>query len=176
MAGLLPSFQSGSNLQIYIGNVLVAYATSVSFSRDMSDTGIGGIGSYSYDAIEPLMYAARGTFSLTRYSNEAIAATKLAGGPADGLKPSRATESNLAASGVDGNSMLHPSQFNPTLLIVSKTFDIKVFERNSVNGTTGNLVQTLKDCRLTGYSMGFTPGSVISENLSFRCLRIIDNQ
>ena len=172
MAGLLPSFLSGSSLLIYIGNTQVAYGTNLSISQDMTQAGVGGIGSFSYDAIEPLMYSCRGSFSLTRYSNLATdAALSKTAAPA-GTIPSRSASSDLA-SGVDGNSLLHPSQFNPLLLIVSKTFDIKVFARNSITGATGDLVLTVKDCRLNGYSLGFTPGSLTSENLSFRALRLV---
>jgi hypothetical protein len=172
MAGLLPSFQSGSNLYIYIGDILIAYGTNLNLSRDMTNVGVGGIGSYSYDAIEPTAYAARGSFSVTRYSSlakDAITAKTVA--PA-GTLPGR----SASLPQTDGNSMLHPSQFNPINLIVSKTFDIKVFERNSQTGATGNLIYTAKDCRMNGYSIGFTPGSLVTENISFRCLRIEDAQ
>lgn len=173
MAGLLPSFQSGSNLMIYIGNTLVAYGTNLTLSRDMNHAAIGGIGSYSYDAIEPTAYSARGSFSITRYSKIGLdAADAKTADPSAAGKPSRAAQ----MAGMDGNSMLHPSQFNPILLIVSKTFDIKVFERNSITGATGNLIYTAKDCRMNGYSIGFTPGSTVVENISFRCLRIEDAQ
>jgi hypothetical protein len=168
MAGLLPSFQSGSNLYIYIGNVLVAYGTNLSLSQDMTNVGVGGIGSMSYDAIEPTAYAARGSFSITRYSKLASDAIQ-----AKTAAPAASVPGRFGVTpDVDGNSMLHPAQFNPINLIISKTFDIKVFERNAQTGVSGNLVYTAKDCRMTNYSMGFTPGSLVTENISFRCLRI----
>lgn len=172
MAGLLPSFQSGSNLYIYIGNVLVAYGTNLQISRDMTNVGVGGIGSYSYDAIEPTAYAARGSFSVTRFSKLALDAVNAKTASPAATAPGRSG----AIAGADGNSMLHPAQFNPINLLISKTFDIKVFERNSVTGATGNLAYTAKDCRMNGYSIGFTPGSLVAENISFRCLRIVDGQ
>lgn len=172
MAGLLPSFLSGSSLLIYIGNTQVAYGTNLSISQDMTQAGVGGIGSFSYDAIEPLMYSCRGSFTLTRYSNlSAEAAQQKTAAPA-GTIPSRASVSALA-SGVDGNSLLHPSQFNPLLLIVAKTFDIKVFARNSITGATGDLTFTVQNARLGGYSLGFTPGSLTSESITFRALRVV---
>lgn len=169
MAGRLPSFASGSNLAIYIGESLVAYGSNLSFVDDVAHAAIGGIGSFSYDALEPTQYTARGNFSLSRYSDVSHSALT---GQAD---PKAAMPGRSAAGNADkdGNSLLDPSQFNPSHLIASQTFDIKIFERLN-NGTVGDLLYTLENCRMTGYSIGFSPGSIVSENISFMCILVND--
>lgn len=170
MAGRLPSFSSGSNLAIYIGNSLVAYGSNLSFVDDVSHAAVGGIGSYSYDALEPTQYAARGNFSLMRYSNLSRDAILSMPEAIRGAAPAR---SNSVGSGRDGNSLLAPESFNPTQLVGSQSFDIKVYERKN-DGTVGDVIYTIRDCRLTGYSIGFAPGSLVSENISFICILVED--
>lgn len=173
MAGLLPSFASGSNLALYIGNLRVAYGSNITFTDDVSHAAVGGIGSYSYDSLEPTQYLARGSFSIVRYSTEAVNAINA---KTAGTQGRTATRSNgFTNPNTDGNSMLHPSQFNPTALLLSKTFDIKIFERNNSDNSQMSRIFTLQDCRLTGYSIGFTPGSLVSENLSFICILAKDH-
>jgi hypothetical protein len=177
MAGLIPSFASGSLLAIQIGKLNLAYGTNLSFTDDINTMAVGGIGSYSYDALEPTGYIARGNFSLMRYS--ALARTGI--DAAGGLMPGRAGSDNEL---VDGNSMYHPSAFNPVKLLISKTFDIHIYERTAdeVAGSTGKyqagglggLIFTLKNCRLTNYSIGFTPGSLVAENIGFMCILVQD--
>jgi hypothetical protein len=171
MAGLVPSFATGSNLAIYLDGKPIAFATNLSFSDSVPHAAIGGIGSYSYSALEPLAYTVNGSFSITRYSHLSIASTS--------LKPSRVRES-AKADPQDGNSMLMSKFFNPLALMLSKTFDIVVYERLK-NGTLAGAVDTgstpifkIEDCRLTDYSIGFTPGSVVSENIGFIGLRVSD--
>lgn len=170
MSGQVNNFQSGSNLLIYIGNVLVSYATGLSMQRSMAQGAVGGVGSYSYSSLEALGYSASGSFTITRYSKGITDAVK--GRP--GYNLPAPTNSGFNNPGADGNSMLHPSMFNPQALLYGKTFDIKVFERSSTSSNDGVLVYTIKDARMESYSLGFTPGSLVSENISFRCLRVID--
>lgn len=170
LSGQLPNFQSGSNLLIYIGNTLCAYATNLSWQRSMAQAGVSGIGSYSYDAIEAVGYSASGSFTITRYSKATTDAVK---GKAGFNLPVK-TNDGFNNSGTDGNSMLHPSQFNPQSLLYAKTFDIKVMERTSTTSNEGQIAFILQNCRMESYSIGFTPGSLVSENISFRCLKILD--
>jgi len=169
MAGLLPSFASGATLAIRIGNTNVAYATNLSFVDDVTQAPVGGIGSYSFDALEPTQYIARGNFSLMRYSALAHKANTGLGASV----PSRATSETFDE--VDGNSMLHPSQFNPVRLLVSRTFDIKIYERVATPETLELVLSEkpvfhLHNCRFTNYAIAFTPGSLVGENIGFMCI------
>jgi len=194
MANVLPSFASGSQLLIRIGGLAVAYATNLSFSDDVSSGAVGGIGSFSYDAIEPLSYASRGGFTITRYSKDAIDAIKAAsplanfGNSGASQAPGRTSDKDSLFGGQsslsDGNSLLTPNSFSPIGLLASTTFDIEVYQRSATLDNTNNttaitqsgLVFRCVDCRLTSYSISFTPGSLVAEQLGFICIRIEDEQ
>ena len=189
--GFIPGFASGSSLVIAIDGVTQAYATNLSWSDDVAHAAVGGIGSFSYDALEPLQYLARGSFSLMRYSSEAKSRIE------DASLPAR---SKGALDANNGNSALAANSFNPSMLLLSKTFDIDIYERltqataivfvsaqaavvetkdtkaKDAVPASGDLVKTftIKDCRLTSYSITFTPGQLVSENIGFICLQAID--
>lgn len=170
MAGFIPSFSSGSSLVIQVDGVTLAYASNLSFSDDVPHAAIGGVGSYNYDTIEPLQYASRGGFSITHYDKQAVQAIN--NGAASGVSyaPDRANS--------NGNTMLRARYFSPLLLLTQKTFDIDVYERKNTSGTSSNdLIKafTISDCRLTSYSITFTPGQLVAENIGFICLGVTDN-
>ena len=181
MAGLIPSFASGATLVIRVGRVQLAYASSLTFVDDVTHAPIGGIGSYSYDALEPTQYVARGSFVLQRYSNVAHAANTAMGDLQSPKNTSPNPARSLLSASVgtesvpDGNSMLWGLQFNPSNLLVGKTFDIQMYEKKSRDELGDIPVFTIKDCRMTGYSISFTPGQTVSENLNFSCILIEDN-
>jgi hypothetical protein len=161
----------------------VAHITNLSFSEDVSTGAVGGIGSYSYDAIEPLQYAARGSFSITRYTKEALKAIydgadkQFAPGRVNGKDQLFQGFSSLVvdqSSGADGNSILTKVSFSPAHLMLSRAFDIIVTERGS-SGVGQNKIFSCIDCRLVSYSIGFTPGALVSENIGFICIRIEDS-
>jgi hypothetical protein len=164
MANQIASFASGSVLKIIIDGSTMAYATNLSFSDDVSHAAVGGIGSFSYDALEPLQYLARGSFSLMRHSQKATALLS--------SLPERMKQGGVGEA--DGNSMLKGNSFNPSQLLLSKTFDINVYEKGA-NDTLTDSVFTIHDCRLTSYSITFTPGQTVSENIGFICLRVQDH-
>lgn len=170
MSNVLPSFASGGNLAIKIGDQFIAYATNLSISRDMAHAGVGGIGSYSYDALEPLQFAARGSFSITRYTQDAMNSIKagtVPGGPT-GMAPKRTNEALSTRS--NGNSFLTAASFSPVNLMLSRTFDIQIYERFGPSLGELKMMGRAIDCRLTSYSIGFTPGSLVAENIGFICI------
>jgi len=185
MANLIPSFANGSALKIVVDGKTIAYATNLSFSDDVTHAGVGGVGSYSYDALEPVQYAARGGFSITHYSKAAMTAVKA--GNTAGLATSAASQAPARSgdkdslNGGDGNSFLVANSFNPINLLTSRTFDIQVFQ--GAADATGlrssfkdSLVFTCKDCRLTSYGLSFTPGTLVAEQIGFICIKVIDEQ
>jgi len=89
----------------------------------------------------------------------------------------------------DGNSMLDPGHFSPHLLMFSATFDIQVYSRGSADiskdaktqvitakARPEELLYTLHDVSLTGYSFSFTPGPLLQEVVTFLCIRVQDHQ
>lgn len=172
MAGIVSSFVNGSQLEIQLGDRVLAYAQGLSFNEDMTVVPVGGIGSHSHHALEPTQYIASGSMIVTRYSDKILGA--------DGKPiPDIQKPGVKAPKGVkrDGNSLLISSQFSPHTLIYAPTVDIKVFSRTS--GSQDNkdkeLLYTLRDCRFTGYSFSFTPGSLMQEVVTFLCIEVEDH-
>ena len=186
MANLIPSFANGSALKIIVDDKIIAYATNLSFSDDVTHAGVGGVGSYSYDALEPVQYAARGGFSVTHYSKAAM--TAIAGDNAlSADKASNAptrSSGNNSVNGGDGNSFLVANSFNPVALLASRTFDIQVWQTGTPSlDAKGKIIVgpeviifTCKDCRLTSYGLSFTPGTLVAEQIGFICIQVVDEQ
>lgn len=177
MANKLPSFLQGSVLVIKIGNRTIAYCNALSFSDQMDNTNVYGIGSFSPGAIEPLAYNAQGSISIQRYSDYALKGT--ATSPA---KPKKlaAGISETRPTSTDGNSLADLQSFSPALLIIQSTFDIDVYTRTAASSTKQESEAglkhtfTLRDCRMTSMSMSFSPGQLIAENYSFICRLVQD--
>lgn len=176
MAGQLPSFLNGSRLEIRIGSASFAYCQALSFSDDMTVQPVGGMGSFNYHALEPTDYAARGSIVITQYSDAVLSALK---GISPSLVPANVQGSAASGNGgADGNSLLKAEYFSPIRLLTSLSFDINVYERNpsAANGSsfTGNIVYQMINARFGSYNMGFSPGSMVNESLSFVCTSIQD--
>ena len=181
MSGKIPSFSSGSKLAIRIGNANFAYAQNLSFTDDMAVQAVGGIGAFSYHALEPTGYIGRGSMTITHYSDKILKVLKEA---STKNVPDNLKNTNYNNPEADGNSFLRAEYFNPVRLLISTTFDIDVYERRA-QGTTpadyriesyldGAFTYRMKDCRFTSYSIGFAPGSLVNESVTFICTSIID--
>ena len=164
-----PVMLSGSRLVIYVNSVILAYAQSLSFSDRMAVAPVGGIGSYSYDALEPLQYSASGSLVITEYSKAAYDAITAIG--------NKATKPDRVSATASNNTMLQSGWFSPVAMMISNTFDIDVYSRVTQDSLT-NLTKryTLQNCRFNSYALTFTPGSLVQETLGYLCLAIIDEQ
>lgn len=198
MAGLQSKFLNGAELEIQIvdpdyGTFTLAYAQAVSFSHNMRNAPIGGIGSYGQHTLEPLQYSAQGSLVITRYSEAAKTKATNAHLPAN-LRGS--TNSKWAS----GNGLLHRSHFNPVRLLISKTFDIVVHTHtvaiptfkedgntskevkeadakaiaDAVKKYNESRVYELYDCRMTNFSFNLTTGALLNETVSFVCRGVKD--
>ena len=191
MAGQLPGFLSGSMLAIRIGRVNVAYAQALTFQDNMTVVPVGGIGSYQNHALEPTGYMARGSLTIIQYSTQVLNAMKPTNATAstvDKNYPANIKETSASLAGspgsiIDGsgNSLLRASWFSPGALIISSTFDIDVYERTvsnvldpAVDTVQGRLIYRLENCRLTNYSVGWQPGSLVQETVQYMATRLVD--
>lgn len=172
MAGLLPSFLSAAQLEIRIGDKVLAYCQNLSWTDDMTTTPVGGIGAYSFHALEPVGYIGRGSMAITHFSSLAMnrnAATE-----------NNALPANLAGKTAnttrDGNSLMVQQFFSPAEILVSRTFDVNIYERRDPNGSLdeNTHIYTLKNCRMTNLSMTFTPGTLVNQVVSFLCMHVVD--
>ena len=169
MANLIPGFGSGSSHVIEIDGVQLAYVNNLSFADDMAHAPVGGIGSYNYDALEPTQYSVRGSFSIQQYTAQAVSASK-SSSQTTAPKPARAKDA--------GNSMLKAQYFSPVGLLFQRSFDINVYERKNTAGNDVNnnlkLIFQITSCRLASYSFTFTPGQIVTEQISFIATGLVD--
>ena len=197
MAGFLPSFLSGSKVAIRIGSKTIAFAQTVSISDDMSVQPVGQIGSYNMMALEPTSYIARGSITVTHYSNVVLAKLKEADANLNNAPANLAGADTSSGSVSDGNSLFLREYFSPVNLLLSRTFDMDFYERMPVDfdttvgsATYGKLnvsnfgseavplspIYRLENCRLTNYNIGFTPGSLVNETVAFIATGLLDSR
>lgn len=178
MAGIIPSFLSSAKLVIRIDGRTMAYATNLSISDRMSVAPVGGIGAYNADALEPLQYSVSGSFAITIYDEASLAALNQAAA-SGALVPNRAT-AHKPSGNFSGNSMFSKNFFSPLHLMISRTIDIDVYERsNDGNVLAGAdkveiLTYKIHNVRLTSYSLTFTPGSLMQEQVGFIAMKMED--
>jgi hypothetical protein len=174
MAGQIPSFLTGANLVIRIGEIRIAFAQSLSFQRNVSHTAVMGVGSYDVLALEPTGFAASGSMQILRWTDDMLSGRL--GTETDTLPDN--LKSTAAKAGLIGNSIVDSKSFNPQQLLLSTTFDIEVYEKSAAkdNATPieGDLLFILRDCRIQNYNFNFVPGELLIENVSFLCRRIED--
>jgi hypothetical protein len=177
MAGKIPSFLTGANLVIKIGDVQIAFAQSLSFQRNVAHTAVMGIGAYDVLALEPTSFAASGSMQILRWTDELF--NLIAGIDKTALPDNMQSTTNKA--NMVGNSIVDKEAFDPRRLLLSKTFDIDVYEKrykdddkDATAMEEGKLVFVLRDCRINNYNFNFVPGEILVENISFLCRRIED--
>lgn len=183
MAGVIPSFLSSAKLVIKIDGRVMAYATNLSISDRMAVAPVGGIGAYNADALEPLQYSVSGSFAITIYDEGTLTALK-AIDAVNSLSPARAASHEPNKLGnFSGNSMFQKNFFSPIHLMISRSIDIEVYEKltpGAISPDTVSLVQEtaltykIYDARLTSYSLTFTPGSLMQEQIGFIAMRMED--
>lgn len=177
MAGFINSFSSGSNLEIKMGNIILAYG-SISFSDDVQHGSVGGVGSYSYDADEPLSYLVRGNLTVTNYSTGASNAA--GAGVANGFAPSRIAAPNPQTDGSDGNSLLLPGSFNPILLMISRTFDIVIYEKTFNPAVAAQVARTpaytIQDAVVNSFNVSVQSSQLVQHQVGFLAIKLIDHQ
>jgi hypothetical protein len=143
MANQIASFITGAQLIVVIDDVIYGFAQSISFSENFSNQPVGGLGDFSYKNQEPLAYSARGSFQIYQHED------------------------------LSHNPLLVNNNFNPVNLIVSKTFDITVNQKNGSGKS--EIKYVLKDCRLTNYSLSFSPNQLIMPSIDYVCQQVIEN-
>ena len=193
MAGYIPSFLSAAKVAIRVGGKVIAYAQNISISDDMTVQPVTQIGSYNTQALEPTNYIARGSMTITHYSNVVLAKLKEANGGTLSNAPSNLSSADTSSTAAaDGNSLLTRNSFSPAHLMISKTFDIDFYERMPIEqgNKTGTLsisnfgsdvvplspIYRLENVRLTNYAIGFTPGSLVNETVSFIATGLLDSR
>ena len=71
MAGKRPSFITGANAKIKIGNITMAYAQGISYNVTVTAIPVKSMGRYEAVSHEPVDYMVEGSFSVVRYTSAA---------------------------------------------------------------------------------------------------------
>ena len=160
MAGVIPAFVTGATAKIKAGGLTFAYAQDVSYRVSVDTIPVETMGRYEAVTNEPVNYSVAGELSVVRY-------TKLA---ANAGLPGTNSSGNGLGNAAWSTGGTGSDQFNPGVLIASKTWDLEVFQKTQVGvNTTGNTMGVLKitDCRFTNKSAGLNKRGILVDRMTF---------
>ena len=159
MAGKKPSFVTGANAKIKIGNLTMAYAQDVAYNVTVTTIPIETMGRYEVVSNEPVAYFCEGSFSVIRYTK--IAQEQGMSGTAtngNGIGNWDFNEDDSTGSAAD--------HMNPAQMLSSGTFTVEVFQKLE-GGSDLEPVDKIKDCRLTRKGAGINKRGVLVDNFAF---------
>lgn len=156
MAGKRAGFVTGANAKIMIDNSTIAYATNVSYDINVDTIPIEGIGRYEAWSHEPVGYSCSGSFAVTRYTKRA-AASNISKVDANG------NTIDQVETGAAGNMAQH---LDPSQLLLSETFDVKIFEKTSDPALEYRVLE-IKDCRLRRRSGNLDKRGALMDQYTF---------
>jgi hypothetical protein len=168
MAGQVPSFITGANAKIKIGDLTMAYAQDVSYSIEVSTIPVETIGRYEVVTNEPIAYFVSGTLSVIRYTKSA---TETAGATIAGAAVTGNSVNNWDDSVSGGNIGKH---FDPAGLLASKTFDLEILSKMAGVGVVGESIIKIRDCRMTRKQGSVTKRGLITDQFAFSAV-LADN-
>lgn len=156
MAGKKAGFITGANAKIMIDSSTIAYATNVNYDINVQTVPIEGIGRYEVWSNEPVSYTCSGSLSIIRYTKRASAS---------GISKVDANGNTIdqVETGTAGSMSQH---MDPSQLLLSETFDLKIFEKTS-DDTVEYRVIEMKDCRLTRRSGNLDKRGVLMDQYTF---------
>lgn len=153
-----PGFITGASARIAVFGKTFAYATDVSYNVSVEVLPIETIGRYEAHSNEPIGYRVSGSFSLIRYSKYASIANI----------ENVANDKTNAPADIDSGMK---AQLDPSQLLISKTFDMEIFQRALATSTAtapeDKPIMKLQDCRITSRSGSLNRRGVMVENYAF---------
>jgi len=156
MSKVRAGFVTGANAKIMIDNVTVAYATNVGYDINVQTIPIEGIGRYEVWSNEPVSYSCSGSLSIIRYTKRA-SESGISKVDADG------NTVDQVPTGASGNLAQH---LDPSKLLVSETFDIKIFEKTKDAANEYRVIE-IRDCRLTRRSGNLDKRGILMDQFTF---------
>lgn len=158
MAGKKPSFVTGANAKIKAGNLTIAYAQDVSYNVTTTTIPIETMGRYEVVSNEPVAYFVEGSMSVIRYTKVA-AQLGMSGVAQNG---------NGVGNWNFGTGGKASEHFNPGEMLLSQTWDLEIFQKYDNNGAVETeLVEKVRDCRMTRKGGGINKRGVLVENFAF---------
>ena len=163
--GMMPTFITGANARVKVDGKTFAYASDVSYSIGVDVIPIETMGRYEAASLEPVNYSVAGELAVVRYTKLAVSA-----GRGENLQGKDANGNGLGnVTGVSGQNL--SGQFNPGVLLKSKTWDLDVYQKkDQLAGDTGidaTAVIKIKDCRFTSMSAGLTKRGILVDRFRF---------
>lgn len=159
MAGKKAGFVTGANAKIMIDSKVIAYATNVGYDITVQTLPIEGIGRYEVWSNEPVSYTVTGSLTVIRYTERANDSG------IDSTDNTAANGNAIDQVALDGSDRDLSEHLDPAQLLLSETFDLKIFEKTP--GTDDNRVIEIKDCRLTRRSGNLDKRGVLMDNFAF---------
>jgi len=171
---LRPAFVSGANAKLAIAdtNYILAFASDVNFTVDVTVVPIEAIGKIQIISYEPVAYSVAGSMNVMRYTGKQMRTAGLAGT----LTTADTTYSNVnvgnAANDIAQNYAKFGAHFDPEAYMASETFDLIVFVKStelagSAATTSWDQLYTIKNCRLTRRGNALTKRGVMVDAYSF---------
>jgi len=158
--GYTPSFITGANAKIRLGNITIAYAQDVSYNVEVTSIPVETMGRYEVVSNEPVAYSVQGTLSIIRYAASAAATGKpfqaAAGG--NGMKK--------LVPGTGGNASMH---FDPKNLLSSETFTLEIMQKGMDAANPKSIVK-LHDCRFVRKGASVNKRGILTDGYAFNCI------
>jgi len=155
MAEKKAGFITGANAKIMIDSSTIAYATNVSYDINVQTVPIEGIGRYEVWSNEPVSYSCSGSLSIIRYTKRASTS-----------KISKVDAKGNTIDQVEAGSGNLAQHLDPSSLLLSETFDLKIFEKTSDDKLEYRVIE-MKDCRLTRRAGNLDKRGVLMDQFTF---------
>lgn len=190
MAGQLPSFITGANAKIKVGNLTLAFASDVSYQVTVNHVPVRAMGMLDVAAYEPISYTVSGSFSVIRYTKDAASAdlvlytlgliddddnAETAPVPVEiatvaGKQiPGASTSGNSVHQWNDRTSGNVGRQLDPSTILKSLTFDLEIFSKSSVGDGQESILK-IRDCRIASKSGSLSKRGLMIDNFTFNAL------
>jgi hypothetical protein len=195
MSGIAPSFITGANAKIKIGNLTMAFASDVGYQIVAATIPVRVMGMVEVAANEPTSYTVSGSFSVIRYTKDAgsdtVTLTRLVesqtaidedGNPIVEQQPqSYSGGKSIPGSAANGNSIHRWNDaragnigrhVDPGSVLQSATFDLEIYSKYKNNDS--ELILKIRDCRITGKTGSLNKRGLMIDNFTFNAI-LVDN-
>jgi hypothetical protein len=195
MSKIMPLFASAPRLKLYIDqegadattttSYALAYAVGFTIAVSVDVQPVYVIGQYEPVALEPTMVnVVTGTFQIVRLVKNTLKTqadseslnSKLHGGAPATDKQDAVDAVTASTVGDPSNQSLLFKHVDPAQLLLSKTFNIRVFMKvpTSAAKLDEKPWMVIRDCRITSRNTNIAMGQLVNTPLSFRGLLLSD--
>jgi len=170
MAERAPFFIVGATAKIKLNNQTIAFCQDFSYSVVVKHASPHVLGQYEVNSLEPLAYEVSGSFSVIRYTRNAVKNIVQSGAkPPDGVSN---LGNGLGSWGANnfgnlGNDGRANENLDPSVLNVATFFDIEVYQK--IKGNTRGIAK-LRDCRVESANFSMTKTTAGTQRFTFKAI------